>query len=87
VERFTVSEHDDPRRRFFPSDAERIANLELSVQQIVHGQEIILNRLDLLSKELTVYKAFLNGVVWIVGGLAALAFVLWQVFSDIHRWK
>ncbi len=82
-----MADLEDPGRRYRSSDAERIASLEVAVRQIIQGQEAIIVRLDALSKELTIYKAFLNGVVWIVGGLAAMAFVFWQVFSDIHRWK
>lgn len=69
-------------RRRDPDDGERIVVLETNMQALIDGQKSIMKRLDELSSELTKYRGFAAGVVWIIGGLGAAMIAGWHFLKD-----
>jgi hypothetical protein len=70
-------------RRLNPPDGERIAVLEANLDSLKVGQEQILRRLDTLSEDITKYRGFVAGVVWLFGGLIVAAASIWGFFRDM----
>jgi Na+/glutamate symporter len=69
-------------RRSDTQDGERIAVLESNMQSLMAGQKTIMERLDSLSNDLTKYRGFVAGVIWIVGGFGAALIAAWQFLKD-----
>jgi len=72
----------DRERRSAPEDGERIAVLEATMESLVGGQKKILERLDALSDELSRYRGFAAGVVWVFGGVGVAIAAVWHFLKD-----
>jgi len=65
-----------------PEDGERIAVLESNMQLLMEGQKKISAQIDVLREELTKYRGFATGVIWVIGSIVAGVIAVWQFFKD-----
>jgi hypothetical protein len=73
---------EGPNRRSIPEDGERIAVLESNMSTLMEGQKTIVERIDALSSELTRYRGFAGGVLWVVGSIGAASIAVWEFMKD-----
>jgi hypothetical protein len=69
-------------RRGPSEESQRIAVLEAGMESLMKGQETIVQRIDMLATELTKYRGFAAGVVWVIGGIGAASIAIWEAFKD-----
>lgn len=68
----------DGRERRGDDHSERIAVLESKIEAVEAKQNDILKGLQTIHTEMTKYKGFLGGVVFLASGVVTLAVMLWD---------
>lgn len=64
---------------------ERIATLETQMETVLKNQEASLAKQDEILHELTRYRGFIGGVIFLGGGVLAILTLAWSWIMD--HWK
>ena len=76
-------------RRILMPDGERIASLEVAFHELKAGQVEIIAKLEALRDDMTRYRSFIAGIVWIGGAIVGGLALLWELGKDTFNahWK